>query len=131
MLRRQVATSSNAILTKENSVGTSNEQKGWSAANRCVFQTIPGPTRRSTPSLSRVLVKVERCAGVWCRVRAETVSGYARQTRLWGVYPGEVFLRCAKIVRPIGAQLCTTVPFISCSPAAVTLTMGVSRKETS
>ncbi|WP_131868335.1 MULTISPECIES: SH3 domain-containing protein [unclassified Bradyrhizobium] len=39
----------------------------------------------------RVLVRVDTCAGRWCYVRAETFSGYVLQSRLWGVYPGEVF----------------------------------------
>lgn len=38
-----------------------------------------------------VLVRVDTCAGTWCHVRAQTFSGYVRQSRLWGVYPGEVF----------------------------------------
>lgn len=39
----------------------------------------------------RVLVMVDSCAGLWCYVRAETSAGYVRQTKLWGVYPDEVF----------------------------------------
>ncbi|WP_209311834.1 SH3 domain-containing protein [Bradyrhizobium frederickii] len=39
----------------------------------------------------RVLVTVDTCAGLWCYARAQTFSGYIRQTRLWGVYPEEVF----------------------------------------
>ncbi len=38
-----------------------------------------------------VLVIVDTCAGAWCYVRAGTSGGYIRQTRLWGVYPDEVF----------------------------------------
>ena len=38
-----------------------------------------------------VLVQVDACSGTWCRVRTGTVSGYVRQSKLWGAYPGEVF----------------------------------------
>ncbi len=38
-----------------------------------------------------VLVHINRCNGTWCRVQAKGRSGYVRQTRLWGAYPGEKF----------------------------------------
>ena len=37
----------------------------------------------------KVLVKIESCDGNWCEVDVKSRSGYVRQTRLWGVYPGE------------------------------------------
>ena len=38
----------------------------------------------------RVSVQVTRCDGQWCAVEVGARSGYINQTRLWGVYPGEV-----------------------------------------
>jgi SH3-like domain-containing protein len=38
-----------------------------------------------------VLARVERCNGGWCRLTHELFSGWARQNRLWGVYPAENF----------------------------------------
>jgi SH3-like domain-containing protein len=37
----------------------------------------------------KVLVRIEKCDGQWCAVRAKSRHGYIRQTKLWGVYPGE------------------------------------------
>jgi SH3-like domain-containing protein len=37
-----------------------------------------------------VLTQVESCTGEWCYVSVEDHEGYALQTELWGVYPGEV-----------------------------------------
>lgn len=37
-----------------------------------------------------VLVRIIRCDGKWCKVKAGTRQGYVRQTKLWGAYPGEV-----------------------------------------
>lgn len=37
----------------------------------------------------KVFVHLERCNGQWCKVRVRGDDGYMRQTRLWGVYPGE------------------------------------------
>jgi SH3-like domain-containing protein len=36
------------------------------------------------------IAKVENCSGEWCYVTTEDYEGYALQTELWGVYPGEV-----------------------------------------
>lgn len=38
-----------------------------------------------------VLARVERCREGWCRLTHEMFSGWARQARLWGVYPSENF----------------------------------------
>lgn len=38
----------------------------------------------------RVSIKVTRCDGRWCAVEVGARSGYIKQTKLWGVYPGEV-----------------------------------------
>lgn len=37
----------------------------------------------------KVLVRIDHCDGNWCEVDVKSRSGYVRQTRLWGVYPGE------------------------------------------
>ncbi|MDD9909915.1 MAG: SH3 domain-containing protein [Ahrensia sp.] len=34
-------------------------------------------------------VDIIQCDGLWCEVKAETVSFWIDQTSLWGVYPGE------------------------------------------
>lgn len=56
---------------------------------------IPLRTRRAgggTRALlePRVLVDLLKCDGGWCRVAVGKLSGFLRQTRLWGVYPGEM-----------------------------------------
>ena len=64
----------------------------WSAAKP--VQLLKRSRQNATVSAivePRVLVTVDTCAGTWCYVRAQTFSGYIRQSRLWGVYPGEVF----------------------------------------
>ena len=38
-----------------------------------------------------VLARVERCSDGWCRLTHDLFSGWARQSRLWGVYPSENF----------------------------------------
>lgn len=64
----------------------------WSAAKPVRLRKHPKPDSAVNAVVEpRVLVIVDACAGVWCHVRAETSAGYVRQTRLWGVYPDEVF----------------------------------------
>ena len=36
-----------------------------------------------------VVVRLRGCDGKWCKVATSSVSGFVRQERLWGVYPGE------------------------------------------
>ena len=36
------------------------------------------------------IAQVENCSGEWCYLATDEYEGYARQTELWGVYPGEV-----------------------------------------
>lgn len=36
-----------------------------------------------------VVVRLRGCDGTWCEVATSSVSGFVRQERLWGVYPGE------------------------------------------
>jgi SH3-like domain-containing protein len=35
------------------------------------------------------VAKIERCANSWCRLELQGISGYVRQSQLWGVYPDE------------------------------------------
>jgi len=64
----------------------------WSAAKPVRLLNRSGQNARVNAVVEpRVLVRVETCTGTWCHVRAQTFSGYVRQSRLWGVYPGEVF----------------------------------------
>jgi SH3-like domain-containing protein len=37
-----------------------------------------------------VIAQVDSCTGDWCYVSVDDYEGYAMQTELWGVYPGEV-----------------------------------------
>ena len=37
-----------------------------------------------------VVAAVESCDGEWCYLNADGYEGYAQQSELWGVYPGEV-----------------------------------------
>jgi SH3-like domain-containing protein len=37
-----------------------------------------------------VVAQIESCSGQWCYVTTEDYEGYALQTELWGVYPGEM-----------------------------------------
>lgn len=37
-----------------------------------------------------VLMDVVSCNGTWCHLNMQHYSGWIRQDRLWGVYPGEV-----------------------------------------
>ncbi len=36
------------------------------------------------------IAQVESCSGQWCYLTTDDYEGYALQTELWGVYPGEV-----------------------------------------
>jgi SH3-like domain-containing protein len=36
------------------------------------------------------IAQIESCSGDWCYLTTEDYDGYAKQTELWGVYPGEV-----------------------------------------
>jgi SH3-like domain-containing protein len=64
----------------------------WSGAQPVLLRN----QSRSSASINaimqpRVLVRVDACGGTWCRVRAGSASGYVRQSKLWGAYPGEIF----------------------------------------
>jgi SH3-like domain-containing protein len=33
---------------------------------------------------------IDTCDGTWCEINAQGYEGYVQQSRIWGVYPGEV-----------------------------------------
>ena len=37
-----------------------------------------------------VVGEIQSCNGSWCYMTAQDYEGYAKQTELWGVYPGEI-----------------------------------------
>jgi SH3-like domain-containing protein len=37
-----------------------------------------------------VVARLQECKGSWCRVEAQSVSGWVRRSEVWGVYPDEV-----------------------------------------
>ena len=61
---------------KEKSVDLHN---GENARTGTVAKLSPG-----------AIAQVESCSGQWCYVTTDDYEGYALQTELWGVYPGEV-----------------------------------------
>lgn len=38
-----------------------------------------------------VALKLRACDGKWCKAATSSLSGFVRQSLLWGVYPGESF----------------------------------------
>lgn len=36
-----------------------------------------------------VIATVKSCSGNWCRIIIESIDGFIRQDRLWGIYPNE------------------------------------------
>jgi SH3-like domain-containing protein len=46
-----------------------------------------GVSARLSPG---VLASIGTCDGRWCEISTGDYDGYARQDRLWGVYPGEI-----------------------------------------
>jgi SH3-like domain-containing protein len=61
---------------KEKSVDLHN---GETARSGTVAKLSPG-----------AIAQIESCSGQWCYVTTDDYEGYALQTELWGVYPGEV-----------------------------------------
>ena len=50
----------------------------------------PSPAGSNVVTLeSGVLAAVNRCTGQWCRINVGGYSGWLKQDKLWGVYPGE------------------------------------------
>jgi SH3-like domain-containing protein len=46
-----------------------------------------GTVAKLTPG---AIAQIESCSGEWCYLATDDYEGYALQTELWGVYPGEV-----------------------------------------
>ncbi|KAA1182363.1 hypothetical protein FP026_09800 [Rhizobium tropici] len=65
----------------------------WLTKN-AMLRADPNPAARAVAELQpRVLVSLQSCTGIWCRVsvREHSARGYIRQDKLWGAYPGEMF----------------------------------------
>ncbi|MCW5694152.1 MAG: SH3 domain-containing protein [Pseudolabrys sp.] len=62
----------------------------WSGSTTVPMRLEPSAKAPIVAYLQRkVLVRIESCDGNWCEVDVRSRSGYVRQTRLWGAYPGE------------------------------------------
>jgi SH3-like domain-containing protein len=64
------------VWNKDKAVALHDGESGRSATNAML---MPG-----------AIAQVENCGGDWCYLVTDEYEGYARQTELWGVYPGEV-----------------------------------------
>ena len=62
----------------------------WAKDKAVMLRDDPSPAAGFVAKLDAgVLVSVDNCDGVWCEVSAGDYEGYAQQSELWGVYPGE------------------------------------------
>lgn len=63
----------------------------WSTSN-IGLREKPSPASAVTAWIEpNVIVGLVSCDGRWCRVAVNPLAGFVRQSRLWGVYPSEVF----------------------------------------
>lgn len=63
----------------------------WSTNNIRLYQK---PSSASTVAAwlePNVIVRLVSCDGRWCRVAVTPMAGFVKQSRLWGIYPNEVF----------------------------------------
>ena len=37
-----------------------------------------------------VIGKIKSCANEWCKIKVDDITGWARKSNLWGVYPTEI-----------------------------------------
>lgn len=60
-----------------------------------IFVDMRRDANQTAPIVARmqpgVLLKVEECNGVWCKVAADGADGWVSQSEIWGAYPGEAF----------------------------------------
>ena len=64
----------------------------WGEATQVPLLSAPTPSASTVASLSSgVLGSVNACNGNWCEMAVPGYSGWVKQDRLWGVYPGEQF----------------------------------------
>lgn len=61
----------------------------WSKGPNVRLRTRPAGDGARALLEPRVLVDLLSCDGDWCRVAVGKLSGFLKQTRLWGVYLGE------------------------------------------
>lgn len=64
----------------------------WSSKTESTLPLLaePAPGEPVVARLEpKVMASVSKCTGQWCRIWGNGFDGWARQDRLWGVYPGE------------------------------------------
>lgn len=62
----------------------------WARNKTAVLHEDGKPGSAAVARLSTGVVgEIERCDGDWCQLTAGGYEGFARQSELWGVYPGE------------------------------------------
>ncbi|MCA0434827.1 MAG: SH3 domain-containing protein [Proteobacteria bacterium] len=63
----------------------------WSKDQQVVLHAQKDPGSASTAILQAgVVAAIDGCDGQWCAIEADGHGGFAEQSLLWGVYPGEV-----------------------------------------
>jgi SH3-like domain-containing protein len=63
----------------------------WSKDKAVVLRDDEAERSSAVAKLSPgAIAQIESCTGQWCYVTTDDYEGYALQTELWGVYPGEV-----------------------------------------
>jgi SH3-like domain-containing protein len=40
-----------------------------------------------------VVVKLDKCTGLWCHAHTKEAEGWVNQAEIWGAYPGEAFTK--------------------------------------
>lgn len=64
---------------------------GWAANGQVALHDDESAKSATVANLAPgALAQVKSCDGQWCYVATDDYEGYALQTELWGVYPGEV-----------------------------------------
>ncbi len=63
----------------------------WNKDKQVTLHARKDPESGDTAILQAgVVAAIEDCDGQWCELNAEGHKGFAQQSLLWGVYPGEV-----------------------------------------
>lgn len=63
----------------------------WSNGKLLDLHALPDGSSGLTARLSPgVLAEIAACDGQWCEISSGGYDGYAEQSLIWGVYPGEV-----------------------------------------
>ncbi len=62
----------------------------WRKGSEEVLLSEPSANGSTIATLEAgVLGRIERCTGQWCNIAVGGYSGWVKQDKLWGVYPGE------------------------------------------